>query len=108
MTNDFLPVGYETPETPSRFMELAEGLNSIRILSNAVVGYEWWTESSDGQKTPVRVRSEAEVPEEFRNAADRRSRARHFWAFVAYNYDAKAVQVLVIKQQTIMGALEAL
>jgi hypothetical protein len=48
------------------------------------------------------------VPEEFRNTFDRRSRARHFWAFVVYNYDAKAVQVLLIKQQTIMGAVEAL
>ena len=54
------------------------------------------------------MRTEDEVPDEFRNAFDRRSRARHFWAFVVYNYDAKAIQVLVLKQQTIMGAIEAL
>ena len=48
------------------------------------------------------------MPEEFRTTLDRRTRARHFWAFVVYNYDAKAVQVLLIKQQTIMGAIEAL
>ena len=108
MTDSFLPEGYKAPETESHYMEIVEGLNSIRILSHAVVGYEWWTEGTDGQRKPVRVRTEAEVPEEFKNTFDRRARARHFWAFVVYNYDAKAVQVLVIKQQTIMGAIEAL
>src|SRR5690348_5018726 len=108
MTDTFLPDGYQTPETPSNYMELAEGLNSLRVLSPAIVGYEWWTEDADGQRKPVRVRTEAEVPEEFRTAFDRRSRARHFWAFVVYNNDAKAVQVLLIKQQMIMGAIEAL
>jgi hypothetical protein len=108
MNDTFLPDGYKTPETPSNYMELAEGLNSIRILSNAVVGYEWWTEVSDGQRKPVRMHTQEEVSEEFRTAADRRARARHFWAFVVYNNDAKVIQVLVIKQQTIMGAIEAL
>ena len=108
MTNDFLPVGYETPETPSHYMELAEGLNSLRVLSPAIVGYEWWTETQEGERQPVRVRTEAEVPEEVRQTFDRRTRARHFWAFVVYNYDEKAIQVLVLKQQTIMGAIEAL
>ena len=59
MTDKFLPDGYETPETPSNYMELSEGLNSLRVLSRAVVGYEWWTESPEGQKKPVRVRTEA-------------------------------------------------
>src|SRR4051794_15674000 len=108
MTDTFLPDGYETPETPSNYMELSEGLNSLRVLSPAVVGYEWWTEDTDGQRKPVRVHTEAEVPEEYQNTADRRQRARHFWAFVVYNYDVKAVQLLIVRQQTIMGAMEAL
>src|SRR5690348_1619226 len=108
MTDTFLPDGYQTPVTASNYMELAEGLNSLRVLSPAIVGYEWWTEDADGQRKPVRVRTEEEVPEEIRTTTDRRARARHFWAFVVYNNDAKAVQVLVVKQQTIMGAIEAL
>jgi len=108
MNDNFLPDGYTAPETESHYMELADGLNSIRILSHAVVGYEWWTEGKGGERHPARVRTEEEVPEEFRTTFDRRARARHFWAFVVYNYDAKAVQVLVIKQQMIMGAIEAL
>lgn len=108
MTDDFLPEGYEAPQTESHYMELVEGLNSLRVLSHAVVGYEWWTEDRDGQRQPIRVRTEGEVPEAYRNSADRRDRARHFWAFTVYNYDAKAVQLLIIRQQTIMGAIEAL
>jgi len=37
-----------------------------------------------------------------------RERVRHFWAFVVYNYDAKALQVLELKQQTTMRTVEAL
>src|SRR3712207_1344663 len=105
--NDFLPKGYETPETPSNYMEFAEGLNNFRIVSSAIVGYEWWEDKGEGGRKPVRVRTLEEVPEEVQNSFNDRQKARHFWAFVVYNYNAKALQLLVIKQQTIMHALEA-
>lgn len=105
--NDFLPKGYETPEIPSNFMELEEGVNTFRILSSAIVGYEWWVDSSENGRKPMRVRTADEVPEEVKNASENRARAKHFWAFPVYNYQTKTVQVLEIKQQTIMRALEA-
>jgi hypothetical protein len=104
--NDFLPKGYATPEVPSNYMEFEEGQNYFRALSGAIVGYQWWVENGEGRK-PIRVRTLEEVPEEFRNAANNRENARHFWAFTVYNYQAKALQVLVLKQQTIMRAIEA-
>jgi hypothetical protein len=104
--NDFLPKGYETPEVPSNYMEFEEGQNYFRALSSAIVGYQWWVENGEGNK-PVRVRTFEEVPEEFRSSPDNRQNARHFWAFTVYNYQAKAIQVLVLKQQTIMRAIEA-
>jgi hypothetical protein len=104
MTN-FLPEGYETPEAPSNYMEFEEGQNYFRVLSSAIVGYQWWVDEAQGRR-PVRVRALSEVPEEYRNGAQGES-ARHFWAFAVYNYQAKAVQVLVLKQQTIMRAIEA-
>src|SRR5919199_5819020 len=106
--NDFLPEGYETPEVPSKFMEFEEGLNSFRILSSAIVGYEWWETHGEAGRKPIRVRTAEEVPAEIRNTLDNRRKAKHFWAFTVFNYDAKAVQVLVLKQQTIMHAIEAL
>jgi hypothetical protein len=36
--NDFLPKGYQTPEVPSNFMTLEDGVNSFRVLSSAIVG----------------------------------------------------------------------
>jgi hypothetical protein len=104
--NDFLPKDYETPEIPSRFMELEEGVNTFRILSSAIVGYKWWVNGEGGRK-PVRVRTADEVPEEVKNATVKRAQAKHFWAFPVYNYHTKSIQVLEIKQQTIMRAIEA-
>jgi hypothetical protein len=106
--NNFLPKNYEMPETERRFMEFAEGQNTFRILAPAIVGYEWWEDTGNGDRVPVRVRTAEEVPQRVRNATDSRDKAKHFWAFPVYNYEAKAIQVLEIKQQTIMRAIDAL
>src|SRR5262249_28327367 len=106
MTN-FLPEGYQTPEVQSNFMTLEDGVNSFRILSSAIVGYEWWVEHGEEGRRPQRVRTASEVPEAVRNASDNRQKARHFWAFTVYNYKTKTIQILVLKQQTVMRAIEA-
>jgi hypothetical protein len=106
MTN-FLPEGYQTPEVQSNYMTLEDGVNSFRILSSAIVGYEWWVENGEEGRRPVRVRTANEVPDEVRNASDKRQQARHFWAFTVYNYKTKTIQVLELKQQTVMRAIEA-
>jgi hypothetical protein len=105
---DFLPDGYQTPEVQSNYMTLEDGDNSFRILSSAIVGYEWWVENGEEGRRPVRVRTANEVPEAVRNASDKRQQARHFWAFTVYNYKTKTVQILELKQQTVMRAIEAL
>ena len=76
--NDFLPQGYETPETPSHYMELEEGPNAFRILSSAIVGYEWWVDAAEHGRKPIRVRTADEVPEEVKHATENRARAKHF------------------------------
>jgi hypothetical protein len=105
--NDFLPKGYETPESEQRFMELAEGTNTFRILSSAIVGYEWWEDAGNGDRVPRRVRTAEEVPAEVRNATQSRDKAKHFWAFPVFNYQTNTIQVLELKQQTILRAIEA-
>src|SRR5919199_5480886 len=104
---DFLPKGYQTPEVQSNYMTLEDGVNSFRILSSAIVGYEWWVENGEEGRRPQRVRTANEVPEAVRNASDRRQQARHFWAFTVYNYKTQTIQVLALKQQTVMRAIEA-
>ena len=105
--NDFLPKGYETPESERNYTAFGEGTNTFRVLSPAIVGYEWFEETGDGGRVPRRVRTEEEVPTEVRNAADDRDRAKHFWAFTVYNYTTKSIQVLKLKQKTIMRPMEA-
>ena len=106
--NNFLPKNYEMPESEHRYMEFAEGQNTFRILSAAIVGFEWWEDTGNGDRVPRRVRTAEEVPQGVRNATDSRDKAKHFWAFPVYNYEAQAIQVLEIKQQTIMRAIDAL
>ena len=80
---DFLPKGYHTPELPSNFMTLEDGDNSFRVISSAIVGYEWWVDNGVEGRRPVRVQTADEIPEEVRNASDDRHKARHFWAAFA-------------------------
>src|SRR5687768_4275026 len=97
---DFLPEGYKTPEIKSNYMEFEEGQNAIRILSSAIVGYEWWVDVEEGGRKPIRVRTADEVPTEVKNATDREDKAKHFWAFTVFNYKTKSIQILELKQQT--------
>jgi len=104
---DFLPKGYTAPEVQSNYMTLEEGVNSFRVLSPAIVGYEWWVEQGVEGRRPVRVRTLDEIPDEVREATDSRQQAKHFWAFSVYNYASQTIQVLEIKQKTVMRAIEA-
>jgi hypothetical protein len=88
-------------------MEFEEGQNAIRILSSAIVGYKWWVEAGEGRRKPKRVRTADEVPAAVKNATDDEDKAKHFWAFTVYNYNTETIQVLELKQQTIMRAIEA-
>jgi hypothetical protein len=105
---DFLPKGYQTPEVPSNFMVLEDGENFFRVLSSAIIGYEWWVENGAEGRRPVRVRTADEIPDEVRQATDNRQMAKHFWAFTVFNYKTKTIQILELKQKTVMRAIEAL
>jgi hypothetical protein len=97
--NDFLPKGYKTPEIQSNFMELEEGKNAFRIFS---------VDAGEGNRKPIRVRTAEEIPTSVKNATDNQSKAKQFWAFTVFNYKTNSIQVLELKQQTILRAIEAL
>ena len=105
--HDFLPKGYETPESEQRFMVLEEGTNTFRILSPAIVGYDWWEDTGEGERVPRRVRTAEEVPAAVMNAGRDRDQAKDFWAFVVFNYKTQSIQVLKVKQKSIQRAIEA-
>jgi hypothetical protein len=107
--DEFLPTNYEVPVSDGNYMKLKIGENRFRVLSSAIVGYEYWTKDNK----PVRSRTLwEEVPTDARLDKDRDGnptlfKPKHFWAFVVFNFEAKKVQVLEITQKSIMGAMQA-
>lgn len=97
----WLPTDYKVPDTGGQFMKLESGKNRFRILSEPVIGFEWWTEDGEGRK-PHRVKS-------FEQALkDGEEPIKHFWAFTVWNYDLNKIQVLELTQKTIMRSIESL
>ena len=107
MTN-FLPDNYEIPESPSAYMKFVEGENTFRVLSSAIVGFEYWRLDSEGKKKPVRAKEDwKEIPADCVVQNGKRE-SKPFWAFVIFNYSQKRVQILEITQKGIMRAIKAL
>jgi hypothetical protein len=95
MNNDFLPEGYEQPESGGNYMKLQDGENKIRILSKPIVGWMDWKD-----KKPYRftMKNKPEKPMD-------KNPIKHFWAFIVWNYNEQAVQLLEVTQQTIQTAI---
>ena len=94
----FLPENYKIPEN-SNYLVLEKGENRFRVLSSAIVGFEYWT--SEGK--PVRLRKmPSTVPPDIRIGEDGRPEPiKNFWAFVVWNYNKKSIQIMEVTQKTI-------
>lgn len=103
--NDFFPESdYEIPETSS-YMKFTEGDNKFRVLSSAIVGWQYW----NTQNKPVRRQENWDsVPDDIKIEKDGGVKINHFWAFIVYNYRAKKVQILEITQKGIMKYIKGL
>ena len=103
--NDFFPTtDYKIPTT-SNYMKFADGDNTFRVLSSAVVGYEYW----NTQNKPVRSREAFDsIPADIKTEKDGNHKINHFWAFIVYNYDEKRVQILQLTQKGIMKWMQSL
>jgi hypothetical protein len=95
MSNDFLPNDYDIPQSGGNFMRLQDGENKIRILSKPIIG---WVDWKDKQAYRFPMKSKPEKPMD-------KNPIKHFWAFLVWNYNAQAVQILEITQQTIQTAI---
>lgn len=90
---------YAIPET-SNYMNLkAEGAHKFRVLSSAIVGYEYF----NNENKPIRSRT----PFEETQGIKKDGRVSHFWAFLVWNYDAKRIQILELAQKTIQTQMKA-
>lgn len=103
--NTFLPNEYKLPSS-SNYLKLKDGENTFRVLSSAIIGYEYW----NTENKPVRLRNAPKtIPDDIgldKNGETKK--IKHFWAFVVWSYDNNAIQILEITQSTIQGAIKAL
>jgi len=104
-----LPKDYDVPNAESGYMKLIGPENRFRMLSEPIIGNEYWTEM-DGERKPVRKRLNETIMigdlgfDKWGNP----ERVKHFWAFIVWNYQVKKIQILEITQRSILLALSAL
>lgn len=109
----FLPENYVEP-TMSNYMKLVDGDNTFRVLSPAIVGYEYWKTitKDDGKegRTPIRKRFDENIDLNDLETKEDGSldMPKVFWAFVVYNFNDKRIQILEITQASIRKAIEPL
>jgi len=104
----FLPKDYKEPSV-SNYMRLSDGENRFRVLSSAIVGMEYWKQVGESRK-PIRKRQGEAIPVgelEVNQNTQELEKPKHFWAFVVYNYQEEAIQILEITQKTIQQAMSA-
>ncbi len=90
---------YKIPST-SNYMKFAEGENAFRVLSPAVIGWEYFNKDNK----PVRQHEAFEtIPSDIKKDGT----IKHFWAFIVYNYEDKRVQILELTQKGIMKTIQA-
>lgn len=94
----FLPRDYQAPSSGGGYMKLMDGENKIRILSQAVTGWEDWT----ADKKPVRYRDKP------MDSFDPKKPAKHFWCFIVWNYSEEQIQILNVTQSSIRKSLMSL
>jgi hypothetical protein len=113
----FYPEGYELPTKESDYMnpsKFEDGVKvKFRILSDAAMGWEFWSE-----KKPYRFRTKKEAVEapnydpQYYTDEDGEMRAKnpikHYWALAVWDYEAKAIKLLQINQATIQTPIDAL
>src|SRR3990167_5175638 len=99
--NTFLPPSYEIPASPSNYTKFKPGLNRIRVLSSAIVGYEYFTTENKPVRSP-------EPFEDMPTNIKEGGKIKPFWAFVVWNYDQHTVQILEVTQISIMRAMKSL
>src|SRR3990167_2619164 len=98
----FLPDGYK--ET-GNYMKLQEGENKFRILSSAIVGWEYWNEDKDGNRKPIRKHMDEDL---IMSEIQEPDKVKKFWAFIVWNYKDESIQILELTQNGIKKDLQAL
>lgn len=99
----FLPQGYEVPKEPSQYMKFENGQNKFRILQSPVLGYVYF----NTENKPVRSKEIPKNPQDLgtNKFTGEINKINHFWGLKVYNFSTKRVELLEIKQKTILSQI---
>ena len=101
----FLQKNYKLPKAQSNYMRLQSGDNKFRVVSSAIVGYEYWNEDNK----PVRLKkAPTEKPKDIRLNQDDSYTIKHFWAFVVLDRWDSKVKILELTQKSVMESIKQL
>jgi hypothetical protein len=100
-----LPKGYEVPETKGNYMKFQTGENRLRIMSDYIVGYEYWKEDEKGRR-PVRKHMDERIDPNDLAGVD--NPPKHFWACAVLDYADNRIKILEITQKGLMRTLTGL
>lgn len=101
----FLPTGAEAPKESGNYLKLIEGSIKFRVVSEAVFGYEYWT----NDKKPVRLHENPKTkPTDIRLNDDGSYTVKHFWAFKVLDRADGTVKIFEITQNGIKRDIESL
>ena len=74
----FLDDDYKIPTT-SNYMRFSEGDNTFRVLSSAIIGWEYWNTDNKPVRNP---KTWNKVPEDIKTEKDGSVRINHFWGLI--------------------------
>lgn len=97
-----IPTDFEPQSAKSNYTRLTPGTHRLRILSKAISGWEYWDDTPEGGRKPVRFKLDGNPP--VAHAED----IRKFIAMPVWNYDLEKVQVWEVTQSSIQQELKSL
>lgn len=111
--DNFLPEGYQIPSN-SQYMKFENGVNTFRVLDKPIIGMEFWTSQTNDKGETKRVPNRRKMGEvikmtelEVNPESGKIDAPQHFWAMPVWNYKEKSVQILEIKQKTVLEAIKS-
>lgn len=101
----FLPDNYKVPKSEGgNYLKLQDGRNTIRVLSDVITGYIYWSDDNKPQR--LREKPEGTPPRIRINEDGKADKIKHFWACTVW--DGSTVRVWEITQASIQDAIAAL
>jgi hypothetical protein len=104
-SNDPFSTDYQEPQTTSQgnYTRLEQGANNILILSNAIAGYEFWTDTTDKEGKAKRQANRCRFEELVEG-----EKAKIFYSMVVYNFNTKKIEIFTTTVRDIKDGLVAI